>query len=396
MSFSSVDDAVTYHHETLVCEHIHLPFRTRDPRGIIYSHSLDDGSNYILVYLRRGFINIIVRDNSGEKELELEGVRVDDGDLHKLDIHCEPAGYLIAYIDQNRQMSGNRLELYSPLMLNSYTLGYYNSDCLSSRYSQIGGFRGCLDQVYFNKECLIYQMHADQNRLTCPIQRLPSTVSTTVASTKRPACINTCYNSEEDCVIETDSRGFIIYHAQDSGAQPSSSSRDSIRFSFRVTNLRDQDQDLLSIYHPERALRIYLSNGDALIDIRGLPSRKIGKNSNLNDGKWHRMSLEQNNLDLIVRIDDSSSMETMPYDFDLYGSGNIYFGASHSKEANNFHGYLKNIYVKYSNVEYDLVASAKDSRIPGVTCEGHVVLKSHVEQPAPSNLPFEFEISFKN
>jgi hypothetical protein len=36
--------------------------------------------------------------------------------------------------------------------------------------------------------------------------------------------------------------------------------------------------------------------------------------------------------------------------------------------------------VKYSNVEYDILASAKDSAIPGVTCEGHVLLKSYVEQ----------------
>lgn len=40
---------------------------------------------------------------------------------------------------------------------------------------------------------------------------------------------------------------------------------------------------------------------------------------------------------------------------------------------------LKKIYVKYSNVEYDIITSAKDTRIPGVLCEGHVVLKSYEE-----------------
>lgn len=393
LSFSTIDDALTHQHETLICEHIHIPFRTRDPRGIMYSHSSDDGTNYIIVYLRRGFLNIIVRDNSGEKELELDQIRVDDGELHKIDIHCEPAGYLIAYIDQNRQINSNRIELYSSIMLNSYTLGYYNSERLSSRYSQLDNFRGCLEQVFFNKECLIYQMHADRNRLTCPVQPLPPAISTTSTTTKKPACINTCYYSDNECVVEMDSRGFLVYQANEAGAQPSS--RDSIRFSFKVLNLQDQDQDLVSIYHAERALRIYLSSGEALIDVKGLPSRRIGQLANLNDGKWHRLILEQNNQDLIIRIDDTSSMESMSYDFDLYGSGRLYFGSSHGREANNFHGYFKDIFVKYSNVEYDLISSAKDNRIPGVSCEGHVVLKSYVEQPAASMLPQQFINIFK-
>ena len=54
LSFSSSYDAITYQHDLRVCEHIHLPFRTVEARGIVYSHSSDDGNNYIVVYLRKG------------------------------------------------------------------------------------------------------------------------------------------------------------------------------------------------------------------------------------------------------------------------------------------------------------------------------------------------------
>lgn len=39
------------------------------------------------------------------------------------------------------------------------------------------------------------------------------------------------------------------------------------------------------------------------------------------------------------------------------------------------------VYVRYSNVEYDIVASTKDNRIPGITCEGSVLVKSYEESP---------------
>lgn len=130
LSFESVEDAVTYQHETAMCETIHIPFRTRDSRGILYSHSSEDGSCYILVYLRRGYLNIVVRDSSGERECEMSEQRVDDGELHKLDLVCESIGYLVATLDSNRQVQ-NRIELYSPLYLNSYTLGYFNAGKIS-------------------------------------------------------------------------------------------------------------------------------------------------------------------------------------------------------------------------------------------------------------------------
>ena len=70
-------------------------------------------------------MNIVVRDSSGERECEMSEQRVDDGELHKLDLTCESIGYLVATLDGNRQVQ-NRLELYSPMYLNSYTLGYFN------------------------------------------------------------------------------------------------------------------------------------------------------------------------------------------------------------------------------------------------------------------------------
>ncbi|CAF0717725.1 unnamed protein product [Brachionus calyciflorus] len=380
LSFSTVDDALTHQHETIICEHIHIPFKTRDSRGIIYSHSSDDGNNYILVYLRRGYVNIIVRDNSGERDLELDSVRVDDGEVHKLDIHCESAGYLIAYVDQNRQTSSNRIELSSPILLNTYTLGYYNSEILSTRYSQMDNFRGCLDQVYFNKQCLIFHKDADRNRLSCPIEPVQQTQAPTQPP-KKQTCLNTCYSSD-DCVFETDSRGFFVYNAYDAGAQVSTS-RDSIKFSFLISNLKDQDQDLVSVYHPQRSLRVFVSNGELFYDLVGHQTKRIGTFSNLNDAKWHRIFIEQNRQELVFKVDDKQTSERIPIEFDLYGTGSIYFAASHRREANNLHGFVKDVYVKFSNVEYDVLASAKDSRIPGVTCEGHVVLKNFVEQSKP-------------
>ena len=378
LSFSSSDDSITYQHEPRVCEHIHIPFRTREARGIIYSHSSEDGNNFIIVYLRRGFINIIAKDNSGEKELELDSQRVDDGGVHKLDIYCKTEGYLIAYIDQNRQVSSNRIELYSPIYLNTYTLGYFNSERLSSKYSVYDSFRGCLEQITFNSDCLIYESFADRYRLSCSVQSLPLAPVTTT-TTKRPTCTNTCHQSEDQCVVDLDSRGYLIYQAAEANAQ-SGNGRDQIRMSFMVRGQKDQDQDLLTIHHPDRNIRLYLSGGQPMIDIRGRCSN-IGQISSYNDAKWHRLIIEKNNQDLIIRIDEQATSEYIPFEFDLLGSGRLFFGSSPGREALSFHGYFKDIYAKYSNVEYDIIASAKDTRIPGVVCEGHVVLKSYEDKP---------------
>ena len=39
--------------------------------------------------------------------------------------------------------------------------------------------------------------------------------------------------------------------------------------------------------------------------------------------------------------------------------------------------------MRYSNVEYDIVTLAKDQRVPGVTCEGQLLVTSFVEEPKP-------------
>lgn len=288
LSFSTADEAITYQHETLACEHINIPFRTKDSRGIIYSHASFNGNNFILVFIRRGFINLIVKDNNSEKELELDSVRVDDGNLHTLDIHCEET-YVTAYIDQIRQYSSNRIEISSPLFLNTYTLGYYNIERLSSRYASLDNFKGCLEQVLFNRECLIYEQLADRNRLSCPVQP----VNMVSQAEKRTFCANTCYNSGTECVIEIGDKGFLIYHASDVGARPSN--RDSIRLSFKVFNLFENEQDLISVHHQEKTIRIFISDGQLLLDMKGKNKISIGKASKFNDGEWHSLKLEKNN-----------------------------------------------------------------------------------------------------
>ena len=226
----------------------------------------------------------------------MSSVRVDDGQVHELDIYCKTEGYIIAYIDQNRQVYSNRIELNSPIYLSSYTLGYFNSEKLSSKFATYDNFRGCLEQVLLNNDCLIYEHFADRHRLTCTVQ--PALIVVTPPTTvKRPSCLNTCQYSDSQCVVELDSRGYIIYEANPQTAQ-SNNGRDSIRLSFMVRGNQEQDQDLLAIHHPDKNIRIYLSNGQPMIDLRGRKT-KIGKTMSYNDGKWHRFVLEKNNQDVI-------------------------------------------------------------------------------------------------
>lgn len=42
-------------------------------------------------------------------------------------------------------------------------------------------------------------------------------------------------------------------------------------------------------------------------------------------------------------MDDQTITEYIPFEFDLFGAGRLYFGASHGKEANNLHGNLKDV-----------------------------------------------------
>ena len=298
LSFSSPYDAITYQHELRACQHIHIPFRTVEARGIIYSHSSDDGLTYIVVFLRKGFLNIIAKDSGGEKELELSSVRVDDGQIHELDIHCKSdEGYLVAYIDQNRQVYANRLELVSPIYLSAYTLGYFNTEKLSSKFAMYDHFRGCLEQVLLNDECLIYENFADRHRLTCAIEPALVVATTQATVLKQPTCMNTCHYSDNQCVVDLESRGYVIYEAN-AQAKQGGNGRDSIRMSFMVRGNQEQEQDVLSIHHPDKSIRVYLSGGQPMLDLRGRKS-KIGKQTSYNDGKWHRLVLEKSNQDVI-------------------------------------------------------------------------------------------------
>lgn len=137
-------------------------------------------------------------------------------------------------------------------------------------------------------------MLADRNRLTCPLEQIPQPPPQPITQpARRPVCVNTCEENANECVIEMDSRGFVVFHAHEAGAKASSGGRDQIRMSFRINNLRDQDQDLVSIYHPEKTLRIFLSNGHPMIDLNGLTTTNVGSMATYNDGKWHRLVLEQ-------------------------------------------------------------------------------------------------------
>jgi hypothetical protein len=44
-----------------------------------------------------------------------------------------------------------------------------------------------------------------------------------------------------------------------------------------------------------------------------------------------------------MRIDETVSSEYVPFEFDLYGSGRLYFGSSANREANSFYGFLKDV-----------------------------------------------------
>jgi hypothetical protein len=105
----------------------------------------------------------------------------------------------------------------------------------------------------------------------------------------------------------------------------------------------------------------------------------------------------------MVKIDEATSAILIPFQFSLTGDSRIIFGATVGKDTNNFHGLLKEVsysikiiiqfkifyifllpkvYIRYSNSEYDIVASTKDNRISGITCEGSVLVKSYEETPS--------------
>ena len=224
---------------------------------------------------------------------------------HHLDRY---SNYLIAYIDQNRQVMAqtNRVELSSPIYLSAYTLGYFNEELLSSKYSTLDYFRGCLEQVFFNRECLINEMLADRNRLTCSVQAMPqqeiSEVTTSSSSiTKKTNCVNTCYSSDSsECVIELSSRGYLVYQGNNNGN--GNGGAQSIGFTFKVTDLQDEIQELITILNSDQPIRLYLSGGQIMLDIRGQRISNIIQSLNYNDGKWHRLVLEKNGQEVNIKI----------------------------------------------------------------------------------------------
>jgi hypothetical protein len=120
---------------------------------------------------------------------------------------------------------------------------------------------------------------------------LAQPAETTPAVNLKKSCINTCSDSE--CVIELNSRGYLIYQARDTGAVPSN--KDSIGLTFRVLDLQDEVQDLVTIFKTDQSIRLYLSGGQIMLDIRGQRISNIAQSFNYNDGKWHRLVLEKNN-----------------------------------------------------------------------------------------------------
>lgn len=370
VSFSEVSDAITYQHETSVCDHIHIPFRTVSPRGILYSHSSNDGQFFVIAYLKRGFLNVIVRDSTTiERELELNSQRVDDGQLHKLDINCEN-GFLVAYIDQNRNVLSNRLDLESPLYFNTYTIGYFNTHILSAKFGRLDNFRGCVQQVLFNDECLIHErLVTDRTRLRCPVHPIASIVQPQTS----PTCVSTCADNDR-CVVELTKNSYVLYNANEAGAKVSTNGDlDSIRLMFRVLDQTLQDQELITIFNYDRSIRVFLDNGLPVVELRGQKFSKL--DTKYNDGQWHTLNLDKRGNDLLIKVDNKGSSVRVPFSFDLFGDGRIYFGSTVGRDS-YFRGLLKDVFVKYSSVEYDIVAASKDSRAPGVTCSGNVLVRS--------------------
>ncbi len=380
VSFSRVSDAITYQHETSVCDHINIPFRTRHSRGILYSHSSNDGRFFIVVYLRRGFLNLLVRDSTGtEKEIELSSQRVDDGQLHKLDINCEN-GFLVAYIDQNRQVQSNRLDLDSPLYFNTYTIGYFNPQVLATRFSRLDNFQGCVEQILFNDECLIHESHLnDRSRLSCdvsPVQPNSVIEVTTTTTTQKTGCTNMCSDEANQCVVELDKNSYMLFNAHDVGVSKpvvGSAGSSSIRLKFKVLDVGLKDQELITVFNYDRSIRVYLDNGLPVVELRGQKFSKL--DTRYNDGEWHELLLEkQVDGDLFVQVDEKSSAVHVPFDFDLYGNGRVYFGSTVGVDS-YFRGLLRQVFVKYGNVEYDVVSLSVNEKVPGVTCAGNVLIR---------------------
>ena len=308
LSFESASDMVTYtQSEPKICEHIHIPFRTRIGRGIIYTHYSEDGESYIIVYLHKGYVSIIVKvGGSNEKELKLTNMRVDDGELHKLDIHCERTGYLIAYIDQNRQAQQNHLSLNTLLEVSAYTIGYFNAEKLSQRYASLDNFRGCVEQITFNKECLIFETFAaDRSRLSCSVVPAPP-----IVPQPQPPI-----SSVKESTWRFRGNGELDFVPSLLPARLS-----ELKFQFNTS--RSDAGTIVCTRDEQLALKVELKDQKLHLSVFDAKSRRFIKaatfpSQRLNDNRFHRVQLIKKSRGVVTITLDENVEQTLQHDGEL-------------------------------------------------------------------------------
>jgi hypothetical protein len=293
VSFSANEDAITNNHLTQECESIQIPFRTRNKGGVLYSHASTDARFYLVVYLRKGFINLIVKDSTGaEKSLEVANKQVDDGQLHKLDVKYEAGtGFLNVFVDEDSDDNkANHISLESPLFFNTYTIGYFNTEILSSKFLALENFKGCMEQIKFNNECLL-NSNIDRSRLTCPV--IPDPIVP-----PKKSCQSSCSNGAS-CVLDLNKQSHVLFMANEAGAKPNGGSG-SIRLAFKSSDSEAKIQEILTVFNSDKTVRVFLSDGKLVVEIRGVNYSKFAVN--LNDQKWHQLQLEKSNNEVLLEI----------------------------------------------------------------------------------------------
>ncbi len=260
----------------------------------------------------------------------------------------------------------------------------YNLQVLATRLSRLDSFQGCVEQVLFNDECLIHETHlTDRSRLSCDVTPLPAQPIDTTTATQKTGCTNMCSSEQGQCVVELDKNSYMLFSAQDAGvAKPVVSDSDSIRLRFKVLDVGLKDQELITVFNYDRSIRVYLDNGLPVVELRGQKFSKL--DTRYNDGEWQDLLLEkQAGGDLFVQVDQKSSGVRVPFEFDLYGNGRVYFGSTVGVDS-YFRGLLREVYVKYGSVEYDVVALSVNERLPGVSCAGNVLVKGDKDESEDS------------
>ncbi len=215
---------------------------------------------------------------------------------------------------------------------------------LSSKFARLDNFRGCVQQVLFNDECLIHErLVTDRSRLTCDNVQ-PSVATLVQPNHALPSCVSTCAHSDQ-CVIELTKSSYVLYNAHEAGAKVSANSNlDSIRLMFRVLDQSLQDQELITIFNYDRSIRVFLDKGLPVVELRGQKFSKL--DTRYNDGQWHTLHLDKRENDLLIKVDNKGSSVRVPFAFDLFGDGRIYFGSTVGRDS-YFRGLLKDIVVRY-------------------------------------------------